>query len=926
MCHLVSRRFLPFLLSLFALLTISHVAYCQTEPELDASAQSVRVQMTASKEDLTLTLLLAQPIDKATHAAARISLLNAQDVVRAQLDQNVAIRRGQTRLVVRLTKPFAAVPPQEMQDLQWLRVKYEVKSVDGIVLASGIEALLAPATDPFMLTAAASRVAFPGFPYRAQVHVKSHDGHPLAGVQITGSLVWDDETADEKKIDAKAISSSGGDATLEFSIPKEVDAESADLAIAAKNGLVARSFEKSVDFRARSYLLLDTDKDIYQPGQTLHVRALRFGPDRKALAKETLDLRIEDEDQTLVFKESFITDDYGVAHLDWPTPATLQQGSYSIHVGVGGEEDSWRNAHADKSIRIYRYDLPNFRVEVKPDKPYYLSGQNADLAVSAEYLFGKPVIHGKVRVVEEDNRHWNFRKQQWEAVEKRVETGDLDRDGHFTTHFDLSKNHADLKEEEEYKQFEDLDLAAYVTDLTTGRTEQRRFQLRVTRDPIHVYVSPGVFRNSKMPPSWFVSTFYADGTPARCRLRLIVSNDDDDSPQKLELQNAQTNKYGLAKIAELAIPKLGDSDQLIVEAKDAKGLTGRYTAEIYGDDSAWGTVEVATSHAILRSGDPIEVTVRSTRPNLRLMVQAIRDGVVLASQNVKLRNGRGAVTFPYDARFTDEIGIFAFSLEEEWDSEVMLESERTVLYPKNRQLAIDVHLDKDEHRPGEDASARFHLASSDKSAVEGALGIKVVDRAVEERARTDADFGQHSSGWWSWSLWSSGDSSFGGVTRQDLDQIDLSQPVPSDLDLVAEYILQSGFDDLEILEDQSPLSAGQAFSVFLQKQFERLDTGLRQWNEQGKWVRTFDDLQAVGKESGVDVKELRDPWGMPYRFALSFQGAVQIVTVTSAGPDKKFDTADDFQAHRTQHQFFFHYGKLIESATHDVMANEGRAD
>jgi hypothetical protein len=255
-----------------------------------------------------------------------------------------------------------------------------------------------------------------------------------------------------------------------------------------------------------------------------------------------------------------------------------------------------------------------------------------------------------------------------------------------------------------------------------------------------------------------------------------------------------------------------------------------------------------------------------------------------------------------------------------------LEGERTVLYPKNRQLDVGIHLDKDEHKPGEPAVARFTVRSADKTAAESALGIKIVDRAVEERARTDSDFGQQRGwGWWRWSLWSSSDSSFASITRDDLDHIDLSEPVSPEFDLVAEFILQSSYQDaLEMLEDKSPVGPEEVFSKILGKQFESLDSGLRDWNEQGKWVRNLDDLKMVGNERGVDVKGLRDPWGTPYKYDLKFQGTDQILTVTSAGPDKRFDAADDFQAHRTSQAYFLHYGKLVESVAHDLMTKEGR--
>src|SRR5208282_2612195 len=329
-------------------------------------------------------------------------------------------------------------------------------------------------------------------------------------------------------------------------------------------------------------LMLDTDKDVYQPGQTLHSRMLRFDSERKAVGGDTLDVRIEDEERTLVFKQTVPTDAFGVAHLDWQVPSNVRLGTYIIRAWLPGQAEDWRSLHVEKSVRIYRYDLPNFRVSAHPDQSYYLQGRNADITVSAEYLFGKPVTRGKVRVVEETERKWDFRKQQWATTEGQVQTGELDRDGHFTTHFDLSEAHADLKDND-YRQFQDVSVAAYVTDLSTGRTEQRRFDLRVTRNPIHVYVSSEPRRNTKMRPTFFVSTFYADGRPARCKVQLSLYDDsnDDKNQNKQSLRTVETNKYGLAKVSELSIPEDENRDSLLVEARDTKGLEGSEKQHIY---------------------------------------------------------------------------------------------------------------------------------------------------------------------------------------------------------------------------------------------------------------------------------------------------------------------------------------------------------
>ncbi len=890
--------------------------------QASSSSGAPRIRLQVAKEAIKLTLPLIHPVGKPRSVRVRVELLNPEDIVRAVLASDVELGPKQRQLIVNLPKLFDNVPAQEMDELHWLRLKYEVRTNDEEVLASGIEALRAEITKSFILTAAAGRVAAEGRWYQVPVHVKADGGAPLRGVRLQGKLTWDADEG-EQNLSAAAITNSEGNGTLQFLIPNAVHADSGQLDVHALHGMISRSVEHDVYFRAANYLLLDTDKDIYQPGQTLHARMLRFDSKRKAVEKELLDVRVVDEENTLVSRQSVTTDAFGVAHLDWSIPANILQGNYQIRAGASTDGDDERRGSITKSVHIYRYDLPNFRVAAKPDRGYYLPTQNAEVAISAEYLFGKPVMHGKIRVAEEEERNWNFRKQQWEMKEGRVQSGDLDRDGRFTARFDLSQDHKDLADQNDYTKFRDIDLAAYVTDLTTGRTEQRRFSIRVTRDPIHVYVIEEGATSGKLPPSYYISTFYADGTPAHCKVRLSSFDDDEEQSTKHPLRAVETNKYGLAKVEQLKIA--ADSDNsLMAEAFDQKGMAGRGVERVYQQDL--GILEVATAHAIHKKGDPIEVTLRSTQPNLRVVVEALREGAVLATQQARLRNGQAHLVFPYDERFSDEVTIVGYSLEQEATPYSLFEGSSTVLYPKNRQLAVAVDLDKDEHRPGENARAQFAVRQPDTTGAESVVGVKIVDTAVEERAQTDSDFGQRSEwSWWRWSLWSTDNNTgFSGVSRDDLDRVDLNEPVPQDLDLVAEYILRSGNRDApELLSDTPDRSAAEVFSKIVSKQFETLERGLREWNERGKLPRSEAELVVLGAEYGVDVPSLRDPWGTPYRYELRFADASHFFKVISAGPDKQFGTTDDFTARETERKFFLYYGNLLGQTTREVGDREG---
>ena len=69
----------------------------------------------------------------------------------------------------------------------------------------------------------------------------------------------------------------------------------------------------------------------------------------------------------------------------------------------------------------------------------------------------------------------------------------------------------------------------------------------------------------------------------------------------------------------------------------------------------------------------------------------------------------------------------------------------------------------------------------------------IFDKAIEERARTDQEFNRRGFGFYDCFRSLLGvDNGLAGVTRRDLDRIDLSKPLPEGLELVAEILLNQG--------------------------------------------------------------------------------------------------------------------------------------
>jgi hypothetical protein len=288
------------------------------------------------------------------------------------------------------------------------------------------------------------------------------------------------------------------------------------------------------------------------------------------------------------------TNDFGVANVDWDLPDSVVRGPYFLQVALSNC-DRYGSAQAATNVRISRYDLPNFTVAAKPDRSYYLPGQNASIEVVAKYLFGKELTRGSVKLVREEEGHWDSTERKWVVNQADTQSGELDRSGSAKFTIDLTDLQAGLSREK-YRRFEDLNYAAYVTDPTTGKTEQRRFQVRLSREPIHVYVSRSALLGDRA--FFYISTYYPDGTPAECEVSISegrnhhVNYGDEDvqSGGRDFLRTIKTNRFGAARIYNLQISTDPDnSDQyhgypLIFDVRDRHGATTTYN-EVFWDDS-----------------------------------------------------------------------------------------------------------------------------------------------------------------------------------------------------------------------------------------------------------------------------------------------------------------------------------------------------
>ena len=295
-------------------------------------------------------------------------------------------------------------------------------------------------------------------------------------------------------------------------------------------------FTQDVRLEDKVSILLTSEKPLYQPGQTIHVRALALDrSDHQAAAKRTLTFEVEDSRGNKVFKKATATDQFGVASAEFGLADEVNLGTYHLRA-LMGDADAPTNT-AEIALNVERYVLPKFKVAVefadekdgKKQKRGYQPGDHVTGTVRANYFFGKPV----------DNAELSMKASAMDVsmFEVASANGKTDSDGSY--HFDLTLpkyfagrplNHGAAR----------VLIEATVKD-SAGHSETRGQPITVSDSPLLITAIPeGGTLVPNLENEVFILTSYPDGTPAKADVTVRSSLNWD--------QHASTDDGGIAVV------------------------------------------------------------------------------------------------------------------------------------------------------------------------------------------------------------------------------------------------------------------------------------------------------------------------------------------------------------------------------------------
>jgi len=856
-----------FWLAFLSILLLAGVAAVLMEPSQAARANTALVTYTRGILNVTIPYHSAHSGD----GKLTVEVLDPEDKVlgRAETQVSMAEGDGHWQEKIRLDKSLA------VDDLVWHRLRYRYEYDDqGVAALGGTESISQILRTP-VVHILGQQSYLSGALAAVRLIVTDSKNEVIAG---TGTVRIELTVGDQKpRVLFLGRLNRRGTTEAQFRFPSGLTG-SHQLRYLVDTPIGSTEFSQAVRLEEKVSILLTTEKPIYQPGQTFHVRALALDrSNHEAAANRKLTFEVEDSRGNKVFKKATETDKFGVASAEFELADEVNLGTYHLRALLGDPETAPTNT-TEIALNVERYVLPKFKVAVefvgkdKKTKRGYRPGDHVKGTVRANYFFGKPVDEAEISV----------KASSADVAEFEVGSvhGETSRDGTYEFDLMLPGYFAGRPLTQGASR---VLIEATVKD-SAGHAESRGEPITVSDTPLLITAVPeGGTLIPGLENQVFLLTSYPDGTPARTDLMIHAPNNSD--------QRAATDDGGVAVIR---IEATAGTQTLTVEATDKEG---NHVSSAVPLQTRGGLEQILlrTRRAVYRAGDVIELKVFSTLKRGTAYVDIVKEGQTILTRDLDIENGQAELTLAASPDLAGTVDFNAYLFGR--DARPVADHRRVFVQPAD-ELKIVATTNAQVYKPGDEARVHFRVTNAKGQGVSAALGLQVVDEAVFALAEKQPGFAKvffyleqevlkpryeiHSIGL---------PDVVEPVAEPQVEQHDrAARALFSATELVSANKFETEFGRT-VPQTKYAEYAQRYQSRFLEQVrglSERLGHVYAESPERGDLIKAVESMTHDGATT------LRDAWDTNLRFEpAAWDPNKARYLVRSAGPDKQFGTSDD---------------------------------
>ena len=477
---------------------------------------------------------------------------------------------------------------------------------------------------------------------------------------------------------------------------------------------------EQVRLEDKASILLTTEKPIYQPGQTIHVRALALDrSNHEATPGRKLTFEVEDPRGNKVFKQTTQTSKFGIASAEFALADEVNLGTYHLRAIMESTEQT-KSDTAELALNVEKYVLPKFKVAIdfsgkdQKTRHGYRPGDHVTGTVRANYFFGKAVDRAELSI--------KASSLDVAVVEVASVQGKTDAEGIY--HFDLKLPNYFAGRPLSQGAARVL-IEATVKD-SAGHAETRDEPITVSESPLILTAVPeGGTLIPGLENQLFVLASYADGKPATADVKVHAVGNVD--------QTATTDSGGVAVIR---LNPVANTEKLEIEAGDKEGnhASSSLQLQVRQDENQ---ILLRTEHAVYRAGERIQLRIFSTKQRATAYIDVVREGQTILTRDLDIKNGQAelALTATPDMAGTLDFNAYQFGS----DARPVADHRLAFVQPAD-ELKVEATADAPVYKPGDDARIRFRVINSHGEGVQAALGLQAVDEAVFALAEKQPGF------------------------------------------------------------------------------------------------------------------------------------------------------------------------------------------
>jgi len=863
---------------------VNVVTYAVTNSPMVERHEYTPVTLTARKTDDGPALERSEGIEvKAGVVSHKVSDSGVLTLTLVHPDGHVVAEQKQNMTVSsNKLKEYKVLLPKE--DEQWLgkhRLKYSWKTNQYQYTGNVSLGELIGELDTRLL---GQTQWYAGSPASLRVITLNHtEQSPIAGANVNAQVVMKDTGNVVANFSGKT--DDRGTVEMRFNAPEDSKGL-AELQVKVDSSMGTDNVKQEISIVKTHKILLSTDKPLYQPGQTIHIRSLALnattlkpiGDSHSPLEKGArgLSLEVEDSKGNKVFKYIADANKFGIAAADFNLADEINMGRYTVRAILG-------DVIQEKKVTVDRYVLPKFKIDFSTDKDFYSPAEKVKGELQADYFFGKPVADGKVTI---KASKFDVGFDEFAQVE-----GKTDKNGHYTFELNLPSHFVGqpLEQGNTFVMFDIslVDGAEHEEKITQNRS--------VVKSPITIVVIP---ESGDIVPNVeniiYVMTTYPDGKPAQT----TVEVESRESGLK-----SQTDSLG---VATFRIKPQTNTLSLKVTAVDKQGNRAERKQDFQAETE--NTLLLRTNEALYKVGDIIHAEVFSAKQGGSVYIDLIKSKQTILTKSVEMENGKGSVDINLSENDFGTLEIHAYQIT---SGSNIIRDTRIVYVDSADDLNIGITASKEVYLPGEEAQLDFSVTDPEGHPVLAALGIQVVDESVFalqemqpglekvyftlEKELLKPKYEVHGY-------------TMDSIVIEPIEQRERRQTAAKVLLASIEQVRGEYSLNLHTYEQKE-----QQYKEELQAKVavhaETIAEAMRKYYEKTKRpIESQDPLQTLVDERFLKSGDIIDPWGAP--FIITYEG------LHSLGPDGLLNTDDDITMWHTA--FGHGLGWMVEK--------EGRVD